>query len=311
MQDTVSALRSFNRFHTRLIGALDERFLGTDLTLPEARLLFEIANREQLIAADLQTALGLDAGYLSRMLARFEARGWIRRERGVRDARQRPISLTPAGRAVFDELEARQRLSLTTLIDPLDAMRRRDLVAAMGVVQALLDPASRRDVLIRTFEVGDLSLLAARQAVLYDEVYGWGRGLELNEAEVVAAFLRDFKPGRDQGWIAEVNGAMAGSILLTDEGDGLSRLRLMYVEPMARGLGLGDALVATCVAFAREVGYLAITLWTHTVLTSARRIYAAHGFRIVETAVHHEFGEPVQGETWRLDLTSGGVSPDA
>jgi DNA-binding MarR family transcriptional regulator/N-acetylglutamate synthase-like GNAT family acetyltransferase len=311
MQDAIAAVRAFNRFHTRLVGALDERCLRTDLTLPEARLLFEIASRARPVASELQAALGMDAGYLSRILTRFEARGWILRSRGEEDGRQRLICLTAEGQAAFAAIDARQCEVVGALIKPLDSIQRRDLIAAVGAIQAILEPAARRNVRIRAFEIGDLSLLAARQSILYAESHGWRRGLEVNEAEVVAAFLRDFKPGREQAWIAEVNGAMAGSILLTDEGDGLARLRLMYVEPMARGLGLGNGLVSACVAFARETGYRAITLWTHTVLESARRIYHAHGFRIVETAVHHTFGEPVQGETWRLVLTPAAISPDA
>ena len=158
------------------------------------------------------------------------------------------------------------------------------------------------DLRIRPFRSGDLGLIVSRQAILYAEGHGWGAGLEAGELEVAAHFLRHFKPGREQCWVAERDGRLAGSVFLTDEGQGLSRLRLLYVEPFARGCGLGNRLVATCVGFAREVGYGAMTLWTHTVLDSARRIYAAHGFRLVDSAVHHEFGVPVQGETWRLDL---------
>jgi GNAT superfamily N-acetyltransferase len=156
--------------------------------------------------------------------------------------------------------------------------------------------------LIRTFRTGDMGMIAARQAILYAESHGWGRGLEINVGETTLAFLRDFQPGREQAWVAEIDGTMAGSILLTACGGGLARLRLLYVEPFARGAGVGSALVATCLAFARDAGYHAVTLWTHTVLASARRIYAAHGFRLTETALHHEFGVPVQGETWHLDF---------
>ena len=159
------------------------------------------------------------------------------------------------------------------------------------------------DLAIRPFRTGDLGLIVSRQAILYAESHGWGAGLEAGELEVAAHFLRCFKPGREQCWVAELAGRLAGSVFLTDEGEGLSRLRLLYVEPFARGCGLGDRLVGTCLGLAREVGYDAVTLWTHTVLGSARRIYAAHGFQLVETALHHEFGVPVQGETWRLMLT--------
>ena len=161
--------------------------------------------------------------------------------------------------------------------------------------------ADRRFTL-RTFRAGDMGMIAARQSILYRSTYGWGPMIEVVEGEVTTAFLRDFKPGREQCWVAEIDGIMAGSIFLTDESDGLCRLRLLYVEPFARGLGIGDALVAACIGFAREVGYIRMTLWTHTILDSARRIYAGYGFHITEVAMHEEFGEPVQGETWELDL---------
>jgi DNA-binding MarR family transcriptional regulator/GNAT superfamily N-acetyltransferase len=302
MEDAITAVRAFNRFYTRLIGALDDRFLGADLTLPEARLLFEAAGADRPVAVELQARLGMDAGFVSRLLRRFETRGWIVRERGGVDARRRPIVLTDQGRAMVDLINRRQRDLVTTMLQRLAPSQQRDLIAALGSATAMLDSAPRQGFTIRTFRIGDLSMLAARQSILYDEVYGWGRGLELVESEYTTQFLREFKPGREQCWIAEAEGAMAGSVMLTDEGGGLARLRLMYVEPFARGRGIGDALVGTCVAFARELGYDAITLWTHTVLTSARKIYAGHGFEIIETEIHEEFGKPEQGETWRLEL---------
>jgi len=302
MEDAITAVREFNRFYTRLIGALDDRFLGADLTLPEARLLFEIANADRPVAVELQQRLGMDAGFVSRLLRRFETRGWILREHGGADARRRPIVLTDQGRAVFDLINQRQRAAITTMMQRLAPAQQRDLIAALGSATAMLDPAPRQGFTLRTFRIGDLAMLAARQSILYDEVYGWGRGLELVESEYTTQFLKGFKPGREQCWIAEAEGAMAGSVMLTDEGEGLARLRLMYVEPFARGRGIGDVLVGTCVAFAREVGYDAITLWTHTVLASARKIYAGHGFEIIETEIHEEFGKPEQGETWRLAL---------
>jgi DNA-binding MarR family transcriptional regulator/ribosomal protein S18 acetylase RimI-like enzyme len=306
MEDAITAVREFNRFYTRLIGVLDDRFLGADLTLPEARLLFEIVQSDRPVAAELQASLGMDAGFMSRLLRRFETRGWIVREHGGADARRRPIVHTDAGRAMFDLINDRQRALVTAMLERLAPQQQRDLIAALGTTTAMLSPAPRQGFTLRTFRIGDLSMLAARQSILYDEVYGWGRGLELVESEYTTQFLREFKSGREQCWIAEAEGAMAGSVMLTDEsergGEGLARLRLMYVEPFARGRGIGDALVATCVAFARETGYDAITLWTHTVLTSARKIYAAHGFEIIETEIHEEFGKPEQGETWRLGL---------
>jgi len=302
MEEAIAAVRTFNRFYTRRVGALNQRFLGTELSLPEARLLFEIARGDKPLAVEIQRALGMDGGYLSRVLARFEARGWIVRGSGGEDARRRPISLTPEGRSVSDLIDQRQRDEVREMLAPLSATQRLDLTAALGEARTLLDPAPARDFSLRAWRTGDMGLLAARQSILYRDEYGWGRGLELNIAETVAGFLAGYKEGRDQAWIAEVAGAMAGSVLLTDEGDGLCRLRLFYVEPMARGRGIGDALVRTCLAFARETGYRAMTLWTHAVLTSARRIYAGHGFEIVATAMHEDFGKPELGETWRLEL---------
>ena len=302
MHDLVASVRSFNRFYTQLVGALDTRSLGTDITLAEARLLFEIAQDPGAIAADLQSSLGMDAGFVSRVIARFEARGWVVRERGEEDARQRPVSLTAEGRAVFEVIDARQRAEVAKTLRSLGPVARTDLLAALGSVRALLDPGSRSGFSIRTFRAGDMGSIAARQSILYAESHRWGRELEIIEGEVTTAFLRDFKPGREQCWVAEVDDAMAGSVMITDEGDGSARLRLLYVEPFARGRGIGDALVGRCVGFARDAGYRALALWTHTILHSARRIYAAQGFHIVETAMHEAFGMPVQGETWQLDL---------
>ena len=199
-------------------------------------------------------------------------------------------------------MDQRQRDHLAEMLRPLAPAQQADLVAALGEARTLLDPTPDKGFTVRPWRTGDLGLMTARQSAFYKEVYGWGRGLELNIADATANFLRNYKDGRDNGWIAEVNGAVAGQVLVTDEGDGLCRLRLLYVEAMARGRGIGEALVAQCIGFAREVGYSDMTLWTHTVLTSARRIYAAHGFEIVEVETHDEFGEPVQGETWRLEL---------
>jgi DNA-binding MarR family transcriptional regulator/ribosomal protein S18 acetylase RimI-like enzyme len=299
MDDAVAAVRAFTRFYVRFVGALDAHYLDSDLSLAEARLLYEIANREAPLAAGLQAELGLDAGYVSRMLRRFQAEGWILRGRGA-DARRRPISLTAEGRRMFDALDARTRAQVGARIESLCASDRATLVEALGAARALLGGGSA-PWHIRTFRAGDLATIAARQSILY-EPYGWGRPMEILQGEVTTAFLRDFKPGREQCWVAERAGTMAGAILLVDAGGNVGQLRLLHVEPWARGLGIGGALVAECVAFARAAGYDAVRLWTHTVLVSARRIYEAAGFRIVATEVHHEFGRPEQGETWELAL---------
>jgi DNA-binding MarR family transcriptional regulator/GNAT superfamily N-acetyltransferase len=302
VDEAIAAVRAFNRFYTQRVGALDARFLGTELGLPEARVLFEIAQGDAPLASDLGKRLGLDGGYLSRILARFDARGWIARETQAGDARRRPIALTAGGQEIFEAVEARQRAAVADMVGSLSQSQRADLIAALGTVRALLGGAPGREFTLRTARAGDLPLIASRQAILYRDSQGWGRPLEANVTETALGFLRSYDLGRAEAWVAEVAGAIAGSVLVTDEGDGVARLRLLYVEPWARGRGIGEALVTTCLDFAREHDFEEMTLWTHTVLESARRIYAGHGFRLVETAMHEEFGVPVQGETWRLKL---------
>ncbi len=301
MEQAVSALRAFNRFYTRFVGALDTHYID-DLSLAEARLLYEIANRDAPLASELQTVLGLDAGYVSRILRRFQGKGWISRERGT-DARRRPISLTETGRAAFKALDRRTRAEVAARLEGLGGGEQETLIAALGAVQGLLS-GGEAAWSIRTFRTGDLPMIAARQSILYDAAYGWGRQMEVLQCEVTTAFLRNFKPGREQCWVAERAGLMAGSVLMVDAGDNVGQLRLLYVERWARGLGIGEALVDECVRFGRDAGYRSIRLWTHTVLTSARRIYEAKGFRIVSTEVHDEFGKPEQGETWELVLAA-------
>ena len=299
MDEAIAAVRAFNRFYTRFAGALDAHYMDSDLSLAEARLLYEIASREAPLARELQAELGLDAGYVSRILRRFQAKGWIDRGRGE-DARRRPISLTAAGRAYFEALNARTRAETAARLEGLSGGEQDTLVAALETVTALLSGAEA-PWQIRTFRAGDLALIASRQAVLYAP-YGWKLPMEILLGEVTTAFLRDFRPGREQCWIAERAGMMAGAVMLVDAGDNVGQLRLLHVETWARGLGIGSALVDACVGFAREAGYDRIRLWTHTVLAPARRIYEKAGFRIVSTAVHHEFGRPEQGETWELAL---------
>lgn len=299
MTDAITAVRAFNRFYTRFAGALDAHYMDSDLSLAEARLLYEIASRETVLAAELQAELGLDAGYVSRILRRFQAKGWIERGRGE-DARRRPISLTEAGQIYFAALDARTRARVEARLEGLRGAERDSLVAALETVTSLLS-ACEAPWQIRTFRTGDLALIASRQSILYD-AYGWRRPMEILQGEITTSFLRDFKPGREQCWVAERAGMLAGAIMLVDAGDNVGQLRLLHVEPWARGLGIGHALVDICVNFAREAGYDIVRLWTHTVLTPARRIYEAAGFKIVSTHVHHEFGDAVEGEIWELAL---------
>jgi DNA-binding MarR family transcriptional regulator/GNAT superfamily N-acetyltransferase len=307
MDQDVQALRQFNRFFTQMVGALDANFLDSGMSLAEARVLLEIATHEPCFADGIQKALDLDGGFLSRVLRRFEARGWVRRDRLDGDARRRTIRLLPAGRSAFEALDQRQRREVEKILAPLSEGDRQRLVSALTTALQLMGGGAASSFRLRTFRPGDMGLIVSRQTVLYHTSYGWGNGIEINEAEVVTAFLRNFKPGREQCWVAEVDGQMAGSIFLTDEGDGLSRLRLLYVEPAFQGRGIGDALVSTCIAFAREAGYARMTLWTHSILESARRIYARHGFRIVHQEEHASFGPTLMGETWELALGAARV----
>lgn len=300
MEPTLSALRAFNRFYTRFLGALDAHYLGTDLSLAEARMLYEIATRDAPVARALQEELGLDPGYASRIVKRFEARGWVTRGRGT-DARQRPIALTATGRAAFTDLDRRQRDALEARLASIAEPDRAMLRGALDGIRLLLgggDPGYT----VRTFRTGDMGALSARQAVIYAEANGWGAPMEALVLEITAAFLRRFQPGREQCWIAERGGTLAGSVFLVDAGNGVAQLRLLYVEPFARGLGIGRDLVDRCIAFARDAGYVRVTLWTHHVLDSARRIYAAAGFVLVSTAMHDALGTPELGETWELAL---------
>ena len=302
MEQAITAIRRFNRFYTQAVGALDARFLDSAVTLPEARLLFEIGGSAPVAARALQAGLDMDGGYVSRILARFEGRGWITRLPDPGDARARLIALTPDGQAVLDVIDTRQRQAVAAMLDRLGPVQRDDLTRALTMARLLLGPETASCVTVRPFATGDMGAIASRQARLYADSHGWGRELEVIEGQVTTDFLRDFKPGREQGWVAELDGVMAGSVLLTDEGGGTARLRLLYVEPFARGRGIGARLVDACVAFAGPAGFDRITLWTHTVLEDARRLYARHGFVLVETAMHEAFGVPLQGETWMRAL---------
>ena len=304
MDQAIDALRRFNRFYTRHVGALDASFLSSDLSLPEARVLYEIATRSPAIASAIGVELAMDAGYLSRVLRRFATRGWVERGRGD-DARHRPIQLTAAGRATFEALDARQYARVAAALAPLSPIDGDALIGALKTVETMLGGTGGAAA-IRDFRHGDIGGIVARQADYYARQHGWAGGMEGLLLEVCADFLRDHVPGRSNCWIAERDGAVAGSVFVVDAGDGIAQLRLLHVEPHARGLGLGGALVARCVDLARAAGYREIMLWTHSVLEPARRLYEAAGFRIASTEVHDEFGVPVEGETWRLPFAAGG-----
>lgn len=302
--DTVAAVRAFNRFYTRAIGVLDRAYLGGPYTLAETRVLYEIALAGRGRPGAIAAALGLDPGYLSRILARLARDGLIVREKSPSDGRSVRLRLTESGATFFHEIDARSAAVIEGLVSGLSDAGQRRLVGALDDARGLLGGAAEpgSEVVLRPHRSGDMGWVIERHAALYGREYGWGPGIEEVTARVCADFLEHYDPARERCWIAERDGVRLGSVFLVKETDEVARLRLLLLEPSARGLGLGKRLVGECVAFARAAGYREIVLWTHAVLVAARRIYAAAGFRIVETWTHDEFGKEEVSETWRLGL---------
>jgi len=299
----VAAVRQFNRFYTRQIGVLGD-YLDSPFSLTEARVLYELAHRDGPTAGALAAELGVDAGYLSRILRRFEQRGFLLRARSKADGRRAHLTLTARGRKAFAPLDARSRQEVAALLGRLPAARQQRLVETLHTVEELLDVTGERPgpYLLRTHQPGDLGWVVHRHAVLYAEEYGFNEDFEALVARVVAEFVRRFDPRRDHCWIAEKNGAPVGSVFCVHRSARVAQLRLLLVEPSARGSGLGARLVEECIRFARRAGYRTLTLWTNSVLLAARRIYQAAGFRRVRSERHRSFGQKLVGETWELPL---------
>jgi DNA-binding MarR family transcriptional regulator/GNAT superfamily N-acetyltransferase len=302
----IEDVRRFNRFYTRQIGLLQEGLLQTAFTLSEARLIYELAHHEQTTATHLGEELGLDAGYLSRIVRRFANRGLVVREPSSADRRQVQLSLTEAGQAAFAELNAASRSEIEALLGALSTADRDRLVDAMQTIEGLLgaQPEHRVPYILRPQQSGDMGWVVHRHGVLYNREYGWDEQFEALVAEIVAHFIRDYDGKRERCWIAERNGENVGSVFLVKhpERDGVAKLRLLLVEPKARGLGIGKRLVQECSRFARQAGYHTITLWTNSVLHAARRIYEAEGYRLVQEEPHRSFGYDLVGQTWELAL---------
>lgn len=303
---SVQAVRRFSRFYTRQIGVLHEGLLGGPLSLAESRVLYELAQRGTTTAARLAGELGLDRGYLSRILRGFEARDLIERRPSDTDGRQSLLSLTGAGREAFAAIDVRAREEVEAMLEALGAAERRCLVAALGTAEALLGGSGRPDReaawVLRPHRPGDMGWVVHRHGVLYAQEYGWDERFEALVAEIVARFIEAFDPGRERCWIAERDGAPVGSVFLVRQSDEVAKLRLLYVEPDARGLGIGRRLVDECIGFARQVDYRWVTLWTNDVLVAARRIYQQAGFRLVGEERHRSFGHDLVGEHWELEL---------
>jgi DNA-binding MarR family transcriptional regulator/GNAT superfamily N-acetyltransferase len=300
----VQAVRRFNRFYTRKIGVLREGHLDSPFSLTEVRVLYELAHRDRPPAAEVVRELGLDAGYLSRILRRFEARGLIARTPSRDDGRQSLLSLTERGRTTFDALDAQQCEEVKTLLQGLPPGGRERLVGAMRAVEQLLDgePPAGGSVRLRTHRPGDMGWVVHRHGVLYSTEYSWDERFEALVAEIVAKFVHEFDPEHERCWIAERDGEPVGSIFLVKQSKRVAKLRLLLVEPSARGAGIGRQLVAECLRFAREAGYHTVTLWTNNQLHAARRIYEAAGFRLVREEPHDHFGEGLIGQSWELKL---------
>jgi DNA-binding MarR family transcriptional regulator/N-acetylglutamate synthase-like GNAT family acetyltransferase len=299
--EQVAQVRRFNRFYTRQIGLLNEGLLDSQFTLSEVRILYELAYHDGLRATDLTRALDLDTGYLSRILKKFETRGLISRTPCERDARQTILALTDDGRRAFEPLDRASQQQVSAMLARLSREERARLTAAMSTVQALLrDPGPA--YALRSLQSGDVGWIIHRQGVLYSEEYGWDPTFEALVAEIAGRFVQSFDPSRERCWIAERKGEIVGSVFLVRDSDEIAKLRLLYVEPAARGLGIGRRLVEECIGFARSKGYRTVTLWTNDVLVSARRIYEAAGFKLVKQEPHHSFGKDLVGQYWQLDL---------
>jgi DNA-binding MarR family transcriptional regulator/GNAT superfamily N-acetyltransferase len=306
-ESTAQAVRAFNRFYTRQIGALGEAHLDSPFSLTEARVLYELAHRAhgapRRAAGEIARELGLDAGYLSRILQKFQKRRLIARRRSAEDGRRSDLLLTKAGRAAFGPLERGAARQVAAMLRPLSNGERARLVDAMQTIERLLGaPGSEVKLQLRAPRPGDMGWVVERHGRIYSEEYGWDERFERLVARIVAEFMEKFDARRERCWIAEYRGRPVGSIFLVRHSDEVAKLRLLLVEPSARGLGVGKRLVAECIAFARECGYKTMTLWTQSMLLPARHIYQTAGFRLVKEERHAMFGPEMTGETWDLDL---------
>lgn len=299
---SIATVRRFNRFYTQRIGVLRDNWHPFSLT--EARVLYELTRRDQASASDLIGSLDIDAGYLSRILRRFQQQGLIRKEPSRLDGRRSHLSLTAKGRKAFAPLEARSNEDVGAMLGTMNPGTQQRLIGAMHTIEAALRPDSNADknYILRDPRPGDLGWVVARHATFYLDHYGWREPFEAMCAQIVADFANKHDPKRERCWIAECNGQPVGSIFLVKETEDVARMRLLLVDPSAQGLGIGAALVDACVTFARQAGYKRLTLWTHQVLTAARKIYQRAGFTLTESKPHRSWGVDVIGETWNLDL---------
>lgn len=300
----VEEVRRFNRFYTQQIGVLHEGLLKSPFSLTEARVIYELAQHEETTATQLGQELGLDAGYLSRILRNFKKQGLIDKQPSTTDGRQMMLRLTAQGQEAFAMLNVRSRYEIEAMLIELVPAEQQRLVEAMQDIERLLNarPEQRVPYLLRPHQPGDMGWVVHRHGVLYAQEYGWDEQFEALVAEIVAHFIQNYDPKRERCWIAEKDGENVGSVFLVKGTDTVAKLRLLLVEPKARGLGIGSRLVDECIRFARQAGYQKLTLWTNSVLLAARHIYEKAGFCLAHQEPHHSFGHDLVGETWDLEL---------
>lgn len=303
--ERVAAVRRFNRFYTRQIGLLQEGYLNSPFSLSEVRVLYELAHQDKPTAAELSRELGLDAGYLSRVLRGFEKRRLLSRTRSASDGRQSHLGLTTRGQAAFAPLERRSHQEIGEIVAALPAPEQVRLVEAMHVIEGLLgaQPEQKAPYILRPHQPGDMGWVVHRHGVLYGQEYGWDERFEALVAEIVARFIHRYDPKKERCWIAEKDGEAVGSVFVVKQSKTVAKLRLLLVEPQARGLGIGARLVEECLRFARQAGYRKMTLWTNSILRAARHLYEEAGFRMVHEERHRSFGHDLVGETWERELS--------
>jgi DNA-binding MarR family transcriptional regulator/GNAT superfamily N-acetyltransferase len=302
----IAKFRHFNRMYTRYIGTLNEGLLNSEYSLAEARVLYELATRGAPKASEIAEGLGMDPGYLSRLLGKFDRDGLLQKKTSEQDGRYAELTLTARGRTVFKKLNALSDEQARTALQDLPPTARTELIDCMGSIESILMQVDRPRLpyILRPHRVGDMGWIVYREGLGYAEEYGWDETFEALAANIVSEFVANFEPSRERCWIAEIDGQNVGHVFLVKHPSEphAAKLRLLFVEPSARGTGLGHALVKECVRFARTAGYRKIVLWTQSILTAAHRIYQRAGFHLVKEEPHHSFGHDLIGQEWELEL---------
>lgn len=300
--DRADIVRQFNRFYTHQIGVLQEHLLQSEYSLTELRILYELASQGDLTSTDLRQMLGLDAGYMSRLISGFDKKGLIQKVPSATDARASQLHITDLGREILAPLEQASRQEVITLLERLSEPQQLQLIASMKQIQTLLEGGQSMTYLLRDPQPGDMGLVVHQQTAIYSREYGWNSEFEALVSEVVAKYLREFDPTVERCWIAEKDGKVVGSVFVIRHDQTTAKLRMLYVDASARGLGIGNRLVEECLRFARDVGYKKMILWTTSNLVDARRLYQRAGFELVEEEPIHSFGKDLVSQTWAIEL---------